>query len=251
MKYYPSPLDVPSSFMASSGSLKTLHISFVPGGVEPWAFQEYILPELASAYIGNPLELDQLENLILISPIFYKACWHSNGPTWAMKYWGIHNLAHMVALKRLHISDLFIHHNLFIKPPPFLTTLVIAVHDPASRPINFVDLFKFLPPTVKTLICEVGGRNTDEQWTYLAEHSQFDCDFDLDSIPRPLLEGNFNNNSLVDIIPPEDTFLIENELMAHIQALKKLIATKVHVLGIDFRLEPLQGECCWSIVCNS
>jgi hypothetical protein len=99
----------------------------------------------------------------------------------------------------------------------------------------------------------VEGRNIDDQWMYLAKHSQFICDFfDKDNTPvRFLLEKSFNLESLFDIIPTDITSLNENELMAHIQALKKLIATKVHVLGIEFRLEPLQGKCCWSLVYNS
>jgi hypothetical protein len=109
-----------------------------------------------------------------------------------------------------------------------LTTLIIAVHDLSQEHINFTDLFELLPSTVKTLVCEVGGGNIEEQWLYLAEHAQPIRDVDMDITVTPLW--------LVSPAPNK------GELIARMQVLKKFVTTRVHMLGIVFRLEMLRGE---------
>ncbi|KAF8499901.1 hypothetical protein BU17DRAFT_102676 [Hysterangium stoloniferum] len=244
IEHTPLHHDVPTLLTNTKDSLKTLHISYDFSehlGAGIFLGLEHSISAFRFPFIASCVLELSLETLIVICPTWYDARFETDTQHWSFSHWEAHDLANMVALKRLHISDMFIHRNLFTNPPPLLTTLIIAVHDPVRRPIDFRDLFEILPSTVKTLICEVGGTNTDDQWIYLAKHARIVDDSRMDHTPVPPVPGGELNVQLrLNFDSILTTILDETELVAHMQALKKLIAARTHTLGINFRLEPLR-----------
>ncbi|KAF8499900.1 hypothetical protein BU17DRAFT_102675 [Hysterangium stoloniferum] len=233
---------VPTLLINTKGSLKTLHISYdFTDHVGERTFEAHNILTLMCPLIASQVVETGLETYSHL-PVWYDPRFETETQWWPLLYWQIHDLAHMIALKRLHISDMFIHRRLLVNPPPFLTTLIIAVHDPVRRPIDFSDLFEILPSTVRTLICEVGGKDFHDQWVYLAKHAEVVHDSHMVTPVAPVPEGEIDVESSLNLLPIATAVSDEAGLIARMQALKKLVARMVRATGIDFRLEPLRGE---------